>query len=427
MKAPRFVVIVLALAAGWCAGRLSSYHGETVAITQHPAGFQCPMHPWVRSEKPERCTICGMKLAVVGGKVENPDHAALPIVMLPEGSPSVIGVQTAQVEKQRLMRTLRVAGMIGEDESRHGLISAPVEGRIDGLAMNCEGMPVSRRQPIATIFSRTLLGAASDYKLALGQGGPVLEQARRRLEQYGLVWEQISAIPQRQPDDLYFGVLAPLSGTIVKSYVCEGQYVREGDKLFEVADFTRMWFMCTVYEQDLPFVHERQVVMVRTPSLPGETLNARVGFISPNLDETTRSAHVRVVLENPERRLRNKTFAEGVIEIDAPEVLAIPRSAVVWPGETPRVYVEKSTGSYERRKVKLGRTGDALWEVLEGLREGEHVVSSGSLLIDGQAQLDATASMPALTMDRSAKPPVLQTLEPPSGSVRPAPASTPGR
>ena len=293
---------------------------------------------------------------------------------------------------QRLARTLKVCGMVGEDESRHGVISAPVEGRIEGLAMNHDGQPVSKRQPIATIFSRTLLAAANDYRIALPSGGAALDQARLKLQQYGLVTEQIDAIPQRQPDDLYFGILSPLSGTIVKSFVNEGQFVREGDRMFEVADFTRMWCMFTVYEKDLPLVHERQVIRVRVESLPGEEFNARVGFVSPNLDEATHSARMRVVLENPDRRLRNKTYAEGTIELDSPEVLAIPRSAVLWPGGTPRAYVQQAPGTFERREVKLGRCGDGMWEVLAGLKEGEQVVTSGNLLIDAQAQLNAFAN-----------------------------------
>ena len=394
MKPTHLIIAIIAAAGGWYAARFSAAHSETPGARKILL-YQSPMHPWVKSDKPGQCTVCGMDLVPVFQGGAGFDKVTPGIVMLPTGSPNVIGVQTGEVKKQRLARTLRVAGMIGEDESRHGMISAPVEGRIDGLAMNHEGQPVSRRQPIATIFSRTLLSAANDYKLALEQGGPALEQAKRRLEQYGLVWEQISAIPQRQPDDLYFGILAPLTGTIVKSYVNEGQFVKEGEKLFEIADFTRMWCMFTVYEQDLPLIHERQIVTVRVPTLPGEEMKARVGFISPNLDEVTRSARVRVVLENPERRLKNKTFAEGIIELDAPEVLAIPRSAVLWAGSTPRVYVEMAPGSYEQRNVKLGRAGDALWEVLEGLKEGERVVLSGNMLIDGQAQLDTGMNDPA--------------------------------
>ena len=150
--------------------------------------------------------------------------------------------------------------------------------------------------------------------------------------------------------------------------------------------------MFTAYEKDLPLVHERKVVRVRVESLPGEPIHARVGFISPNLDEATRSAHVRVVLENPGRRLKNKSFAEGPIELDAPEVLAIPHSAVLRPGGTPRVFVRRAPDAYERREVKLGRSGDALREVLNGVKEDEQVATSAGVLLDCQSRMNRDAN-----------------------------------
>ena len=391
MKFARIAIVLLAATCGWF-GAVAFHVSPEIALGKKVRFFQSPMHPWVKSEKPGKCTVCGMDLVPIYEGGADFDHAVSGIVMLPAGSPNVVGVQTAVVTKQRLVRSLRVAGMIGEDESRHGVISAPVEGRIDGLAMSCEGEKVTRRQSLATMFSRTLLAAAEEYKTALAQGGPALELAKRRLEQFGLVSEQINSIPTRQPDDRYFGILAPLTGTILKSYVAEGQYVKEGDKLFEIADFTKMWFMFTAYEQDLPLIKVGQIVDIQTPSLPGQMLKARVSFISPNLDEATRSAKVRVVLENPERRIKNNTFAEGVVEIEMPDVLTVARTAVLWPGATPRVFVEKQIGVYEQRQVQLGRKGDDDWEVLGGLQEGERAVTSGSLLIDGQAQIHRYAN-----------------------------------
>ena len=394
MKLAPLVVAALAATSGWY-GAVAFMHqtGEPSANDGRKLlYYQSPMHPWVKSDKPGQCTVCGMDLVAIyeGGK--NFDGEAAGIVMLPPGNPNVIGVQTSEVKRLPLARTLRVSGMIGEDESRHGVVSAPVEGRLDGLAMNHDGQQITRRQPLATIFSRPLLAAANDYKLSLAEGGPALNDAKRKLERYGLVWEQIKPIPDRQPDDIYFGVLATQTGTIVKSYVAEGQYVKEGERLFEIADFTKMWFHFAAYEQDLPFIKAGQIVNVEMPSLPGEIFKARVAAISPNLDEVTRSARVRVALENPERRIKNNTSATGVIEIEAPEVLAVARTAVLWPGAAPRVYVEKQAGVYEPRNVKLGRRGDTAWEVLDGLQEGERVVTSGNMLIDGQAQLNNLAA-----------------------------------
>lgn len=394
MKITHLVIAAVAAAGGWIAAvNFQGHPGIGVAqaaeAVRAAGPSQCPMHPWVKSEKPGQCTVCGMNLVAARDGGMSLGHAASGFVLLQPDSVNAIGVQTAEVRRQPLVRTLRVAGMIGEDESRHGIVTAPVEGRINGLAMSCEGERMTHRQPLLTIFSRTLLAAANDYKVALTQEPSAIEKAKNRLLQLGLVYEQIASIPTRQEDHIHFGILAPLSGTIVKTYVVEGQYVKEGERLFEIADFRKMWFMFTAYEADLPFIQVGQIVEITSPSSPGPATKARVAFISPNLDDLTRSARVRVVLENPDGRFKNKTFAQGVVTIDAPEVLAVPRSAVLAPGDTPRVYVEKGQGVYQQRQVSLGRVGDACWEVLDGVKEGERVVLAGNMLIDAQAQLDA--------------------------------------
>ena len=215
----------------------------------------------------------------------------------------------------------------------------------------------------------------------------MLTATQMRLQQLGLSKDQIAKAHQRIETDIFIDILAPIAGTVVKRYVYEGQYVQEGEKLFEIADFSTMWFQFVAYEQDLPFLELGQKVTVRTTALPDKIFQAEIKFINPNMDNATRSARVRVEIANPKRELRHKLYAEGTVELDAPDVLAVPRTAVLWPGNDPRVYVEQQPGAYQQRRVILGRPGDDFWEVLEGLKEGERVVTSGNMLVDGQAQL----------------------------------------
>ena len=157
MKPVHLAVIAIAAAGGWFAARLSDHsHRRSETGERKILLYQSPMHPWVKSDKPGQCTVCGMDLVPVYEGDSTHDKAAPGLVMLPQGSPNVLGVRTTEVTKRTLQRTLRISGMIGEDMSRHGIISAPVEGRIDGLSMNHAGQQVTRRQPLATVFSRTL-------------------------------------------------------------------------------------------------------------------------------------------------------------------------------------------------------------------------------------------------------------------------------
>jgi membrane fusion protein, copper/silver efflux system len=385
MKLSPLLLTVLALAAGWCASL--AFHGDKAgAVTAAASGdLQCPMHPWIKSAHPGTCTVCGMALVpMAGGDVLSENAEA---VMLPPASVRVTGVQTATVKRAPLMRTLRFAGRFEEDASAHAIISAPVEGRIDGLGLVHGNGKIVQRQPLATFFSATLLAVAKEYKDALNHDEAATAAAKKKLEHYGLVWEQIQSIPLRQDNDIYFGILSPRSGSVVKSYCSEGQYVREGERLFEITDLTKLWFMFSVFEQDLPLIKTGQTVAIETSTLPPEKITAQITFIEKNLDETTHSVHVRVDVANPKGQLRLNGDGICTVNLEAPEVLAVPRSAVLWPGDAPRVFVEAQNGTYERRTVKLGHSGDCDWEVLAGLSEGEHVVTEAAMLIDGQAQL----------------------------------------
>ena len=164
--------------------------------------------------------------------------------------------------------------------------------------------------------------------------------------------------------------------------------MQEGEKLFEIARLL----------EDVVSIHRLRAGPAVFESRSGcDRANARVArqslsgpkikFINPNIDDATRSARVRVEIDNPNRELRHKLYAEGTVDLDAPDVLCRSEEAVLWPGDNPRVYVDQGNGAYQQRRVILGRPGDEFWEVLEGVKEGERVVASGNMLIDGQAQL----------------------------------------
>ncbi|MEW6157624.1 MAG: efflux RND transporter periplasmic adaptor subunit [Verrucomicrobiota bacterium] len=413
---PKIVLFVLLVAmlggvAGWFAAR--QFGGK--AKSSESSGrkilyYQSAMHPWIKSDKPGRCTICGMELVPVY-EGETGFEASADLVSLDSNIVNVIHVQTERVQRRSLVRTVRVAGTIDDNEARHRILSAYVDGRIEKLFVNFMGAEVVEGEPLATIYSPMLLTAEREYvSLAKQPRAAVpeiraeqdrlLEAAAQRLRQYGLTERQIAALPDKSATEIYTEILAPMTGTVVARDVYAGQYVKEGDKLFELADFSTMWFVFDVYERDLPWIKVGDVVRVHTPALPGQSLEGPVTFVDPNLREMTRSAKVRVELPNPvieenghkRRALLHKLYADAEVQVQIPEVLAISRSAVLQPGPQPLVYVDKGSGTYEQRKVKLGRRGDVAWEILEGVEEGESAVTQGNMLIDSQAQLNQSAS-----------------------------------
>ena len=323
--------------------------------------YQSAMHPWIKSPKPGRCTICGMELTPVYEGDAGFDATGGDVVPLTQNMIQVMNVQTAEAQVRPLKKTLTVAGMIDDNATRHRVLSAYVPGRIQKLQVNYVGAEVKEGQPLAEFYSPALLQAEREYRTVTGE---LRSSIALRLLQMGLTTAQIEALTNKPTDTLTSQILAPLSGTVVEQNVYAGQYVQEGEKLFEIADFSTMWFQFRAYEQDLPWIKPGLKVDITTPSHPGKTFTGNITFIDPNFDEATRSTKVRVELENPlvegRRQLLHRLYADGLVQLEAPDMLTVPRTAVIETGPEAVAYIDQGGGAYARRVLKLGRRGDAL-------------------------------------------------------------------
>jgi membrane fusion protein, copper/silver efflux system len=374
--------------------------------------YQSPMHPWITSEKPGNCTICGMALVPVY-EGESGIEVDPGIVALNPRSVDVLAVTAVPVRRLDLSKSLRFSGILEDDENIHRIIAAFYDGRIDQIYVEHVGQQVEKGQPLAAIYSPELLYVVREYQNAMRSGDPaVARNSAQRLVQYGLSAEQV-AVLAKQPDNVYtIDLLAPISGTVLVKKAFKGQYIKTGEPLFEMGNLSRLWFHAEVYERDLPDIRIGQKATLTTPTVPGRTFEGIVTFIDPNFDARTRSTKVRIEVDNPpadgeqhglQRVLPHRAYAEAEIAANFGEALVIPRSAVLRDGRRSVVYVEKSPGAYEQRSVKTGRVGDEGIEILKGLNEGERVVAQGNLMIDAEAQLRGSIAS-TQTMSALSKP-----------------------
>jgi hypothetical protein len=164
---------------------------------------------------------------------------------------------------------------------------------------------------------------------------------------------------------------------------------------------TGAWFEFTAYERDLQWLKVGQAFDVTVPSVLDRTYAAQIkahsakAFADADFDMMTGSTKVRAEIANPpiepgdfgKNKLFNGLHAEAHLVAETEAVPAIPRSAVISRGNGPMVYVAAVGGKYASRAVRLGRMGDEFCEVLDGLKEGEKVVTTSGVLIDSEAQL----------------------------------------
>jgi Cu(I)/Ag(I) efflux system membrane fusion protein len=372
--------------------------------------YQSSMHPWITSDKPGKCTICGMDLAPIY-EDEAQSIAHSDFTKLTDTARAIIGVESVSARVTPLVRTLRVAGVLSDDETKRRILSARVSGRIEILHVNQLGIDVTANQPLAVIFSPTLKTAQRRYLEALNNlnagteesVNPEIANTRERLLSFGMPEDDIETLERSKKTDAHFVVRSFADGAVVSRNVYEGQYVHADDELFQICDFSMLWFIFDAYENTLPLLKLNQPVTISLPSFSNETFTAPITFIDPSLNETTHTARVRVVIPNPQKRILHRQTANGVVHIETEPTLVVPRSSILYTRNRPVAYVDLGNGAYQLRQIELGQIGDTDIEIVSGIEEGEKVVTQAALLVDGQTQLAHIADTPNSVTETTAQ------------------------
>jgi len=217
--------------------------------------------------------------------------------------------------------------------------------------------------------------------------------SRRRLELWGVSAQQIEEIASAAEKAVQITTYSPVSGVITKRNVAEGQYIKEGDVLFEVTDLSTVWVQADIFESDIPLVQTEQRAKIRAPTLGGGSVQGIVDFLQPAVDPQNRTMRARIQVPNPEMRLRPGMFVQVSLERSlGGDVVSVPRSAVLDTGKEKVVYVAKGKGVFEKRSIEASMAGDEFYAVTRGIKAGERVVTHGNFLIDSQTRLTGTVT-----------------------------------
>jgi len=392
-----------------CGGmKLVARDAAAVARAAAAAGagaYWCPMHPEVTSDDPAAtCPKCGgMKLMVRPGPTGRPGGPPPGLIAVEIGAErtQLMGMRTARVTRQRLAPQLRTVGFLSANESQVAIVAARFTGWVETVEVAQSGQRVEKGQALATVYSPELLTAQQVYINASkwadkqatagpGPGGSTIDgDARKRLELLGIAREDIARVAQAGQPQLALPLRAPAAGYVAKKAALPGLYVQPGTELFQIADLSTVWVVADVYEQDMSRIRVGQRARLLLAAYPGESFAGRVQFIYPAVNPESRTLQARMEFRNPGLRLKPGMYGDVVIELDAAEGLAVPSDAVVDTGELQYVFLSRPGGRFEPRVVRLGARGEGKVQVLEGLLEGDAVVTSANFLVDSESRLRA--------------------------------------
>jgi cobalt-zinc-cadmium efflux system membrane fusion protein len=216
------------------------------------------------------------------------------------------------------------------------------------------------------------------------------QEAREGLRLLGMDDKEIKTLERTQTIRSHVPIVAPFAGRVIARNLTKGEVVETNRKIFVVADLSTVWVVGNVSEKDISYVQRAaavpsQPVEVHVAAYPDEVFQGTVSYVGDVLDSTTRTMQVRLILANSTGRLKPEMFATIRVSSEpASDVLVIPEAAVQHDRNRSFVFVQKDTGVYEARTIRLGDKNGTFTEVLEGVREGETVVREGAFILKSE-------------------------------------------
>ncbi len=422
MNISRLLSLTFALAVGLLAGYVF-FGSEDASHAHSPDGqapptselvqYTCSMHPQIQREEPGDCPICGMDLIPQSvGTDSDPTvltmtEAAVALARVrttPVGAPLSSGAGQGGEENAGIHLTGRLAA----DDRTAAVQSVNYPGRLEQLLVTYPGERVTVGQRIATMYSPELV-VAQEELIAAGKlaslSPELLTAARNKLRNLKIGDERIAEVERSGEVLTNFPVYAERGGTVLEVRRRVGDYLVAGEALYTLTDLGQLWALLDAYERDLAAVRVGDHVTFTVAALPEQSFTARVTFVDPVIDPSTRTASIRAEVSNPRGVLKPAMFIEGTIRTSAPRSsgpsladgpLEVPKTAVLWTGERSVVYVEvpdRGVPTYQFREVTLGPSTGSGYRVLAGLKAGERVVTNGTFSIDAAAQLNNQFSM----------------------------------
>ncbi len=370
--------------------------------------YTCPMHPFITSDHPGTCSVCGMTLVEQGKRplVNDPTcslHTPGEVTLSPQEQ-VMANVSLASVSKRDFSTEINVPGKVAWDERSLTRVSSRVAGRIERLYVNFTGAGVRNGQPLLDIYAPELVSAQNEYLVTLGGGKPaqdavpteadgmmssLRDAARRRLANWGMSSRQIAELERTRRPRSVVTVTASASGVVTERLVTVGQYVNEGTPLFALASTSRLWVIAEMFEQDVTRIVPGAAAAITTEAVPGKPFRGTVAFIDPAVNPETRTLRVRIDVNNSGELLKPEMFVKVAIRGKASSGLAVPESAVLVSGDRSLVWVARKGGVFSPRVVTIGRKDNGYREVVSGVSLGETIAATGGFLLDSESQLNA--------------------------------------
>jgi len=316
-------------------------------------------------------------------------------------------VKTGTVEYQELTDGIRATGTVAVDETRVSYVQLRFSGYIRTVFANATYQVVRKGQPLFTVYSPDLVQTQKEYLLAhqsqaamASSGVPGVADgaaslalaAEERLRQWDIPEAEIERLKESSKPVTEITINSPAAGYITERNAIPNLYADPTTRLYTIADLSRVWIEAQVSQDDIGRVKPGQHAEVTTDAYPGQVVRATIESILPQVDMVTRTVKVRLLVANPEMRMKPGMYVNLTLSSNLGRQLVIPASAVFESGLRQVVFIDHGDGNLEPKVIETGIHAGDLVVIRSGLQVHQRIVTSGNFLIDSESQLQASAN-----------------------------------
>ena len=284
--------------------------------------------------------------------------------------------QKIKVKKESFKESKEFYGITKLNESKTIDIVSRFDGYITHLNANKNYMNIKKGDALYSIYSSEIASIKSEIELAKELNQNLHKKVNSKLENFD--------IKNAKFLNNEVVVSSPISGIITQKNVNNKSYVEKGKTLFQISSLEEVWFIATIYQEDLSFLRTNMSAKIKLDGFE-ETINTKVDFIYPIFDDKTKTVDVRFVIKNSDNKILPSMFGKVKIEKENKEVLVLPKSAVIKKSESYYVFIPKENGEFTPKKIEANRISGERYEIISGLNIDDEVINNALFLYDADA------------------------------------------
>lgn len=289
-----------------------------------------------------------------------------------------------KVKKEEILLSKSFYGITKIDESSTFDIVSRFDGYITNLNANKSYMTIKKGEPLYSIYSSEILSIQNELQISKELNQNIYQSTLLKLDNLDISKESQEKIKSGKLNNNGLVVTSPTNGILLQKNINNKSSVSKGTTLLQIASLDKIWFIASVYQEDLAFIKKDKQATIYINGL-NTSFNTKVDFIYPIFDDKNKTVDVRFTLDNKELNLLPSMFGKVDIIDEQKQLLTLPKTAVLKKSDSFYVFKYVSNDEFKPVKIEAKRINSNKYEIISGLNENDEVIDNALFLLDSDA------------------------------------------